>query len=158
MRTSLKRLGTGRGTSVLLLGGLLMLLLLFRRKISSSPESLIKSILKNEGYSDRMATWWVAVSNLETGKWTSNLYRNYHNLFGMKQPLTRFTYSQGASKSPPGYASFATDADSVRDIVAYMNQRLYPKDFDSIDAMVEFMKSKGYFEDPLYLQKVKGRL
>jgi hypothetical protein len=158
MRTSLKRLATGRGTLALLLGGLLILLLAFRRKTSSSAANQIKSILKSSGYSDRVATWWVAVSNLETGAWTSKLYKEAHNLFGMKQPLTRFTYSQGATSSPPGYASFASDADSVKDLVAYMQQRLYPYDFDSIDAMVAFMKSKGYFEDPLYLEKVKGRL
>jgi flagellum-specific peptidoglycan hydrolase FlgJ len=121
-----------------------------------SVPSTIRSILKKNGFSDRMGTWWVAISNLETGKWTSNLFRSYNNLFGMKQPLSRFTYSLGPS--PTGYATFATIADSVNDIVAYMNARLYPKDFDSIDDLVAFMKSKGYFEDPDYLNKVKSRL
>lgn len=159
MTAQLKRLATGRGTLALLLGGLLILFLAFRKKATfSGPAATIKSILTGAGYSDRMANWWAAVSNLETGKWTSRLYTVYHNMFGMKQPLLRFTYSRGATQSPQGYASFDSDADSVKDLIAYMQHFNYPKDFDSIDAMVSFMKSKGYFEDPLYLEKVKGRL
>lgn len=126
--------------------------------MGSSPQGTIQSVLTGAGYSDRVANWWTAVSNLETGSWTSRLYKDYNNLFGMKQPLSRFSYSLGASKSPPGYATFSSNADSVRDLIAYMNEFNYPKDFSSIDDLVAYMKSKKYFEDPLYLEKVKGRL
>lgn len=156
MKILSKRSGTGRNTLVPSLIGLLLLLLLFLRGQSTSAASKIKSILTNAGYSDRMSTWWVAVSNLETAKWTSPLFVKYNNAFGMKQPLTRFTLSMGAS--PTGYATFASLDDSVNDLIAYMNVRLYPHDFDSVDDMVNFMKSKGYFEDPDYLRKVKTRL
>jgi uncharacterized FlgJ-related protein len=105
-----------------------------------------------------MATWWVAVSNLETGRWTSTLFKKYNNLFGMKQPLIRFTNSLGASVTPPGYATFANVDDSVEDLVLYMVQNLYPLDFNSIDEMIAFMAKKKYFEDPDYLRKVKSRL
>lgn len=160
--TRYKRSGTGRGISVPWLVGLLIALLLFLRGKSSSmgsnPQGTIQSLLTGAGYSDRVARWWTAVSDLETGTWTSKLFRDYNNLFGMKQPLTRFSYSRGASTSPPGYATFDSQADSVRDLIAYMNQRNYPQDFNTIDDMVAFMKSKQYFDDPKYLEKVKGRL
>lgn len=161
--TRYKRSGTGRGTSVPWLVGLLILLLLFLRgksssAMGSSPQGTIQSLLTTAGYSDRVAHWWTAVSNLETGAWTSKLYKSFHNLFGMKQPKTRFSYSLGETLSPKGYASFSSDADSVRDLIAYMDEFNYPKDFNSIDDLVAFMKSKKYFEDPLYLEKVKGRL
>lgn len=161
--TRYKRSATGRGTLVPWLVGLLILLLLFLRgksssAMGSSPRATIQSLLTEAGYSDRVANWWTAVSNLETGAWTSKLFRDYNNLFGMKQPLTRFSYSQGASTSPPGYATFASQADSVRDLIAYMKEFNYPKDFNSIDDLVAYMKSKKYFEDPLYLEKVKSRL
>jgi hypothetical protein len=157
------RSASGRGISALLPIGLLIALYLFLRGKSSSvtgssPQGTIQNLLTAAGYSDRVARWWTAVSDLETGTWTSKLFRDYNNLFGMKQPLTRFSYSRGASASPPGYATFDSQADSVRDLIAYMNQRNYPSDFNSIDDMVAFMKSKQYFEDPLYLQKVKTRL
>lgn len=155
----LKKLGSGLNTSALFVIGLLILLWLFLSGGTiSSPSSTIKNLLTKNGYSDRVAKWWVAVSNLETGRWTSKLFKDYNNLFGMKQPMSRFTYSRGASTSPPGYATFGSWDDSVNDLITYMDQRLYPKDFESIDDMVAFMKSKGYFEDPLYLEKVKGRL
>lgn len=160
--TRYKRSGTGRGTLVPWLVGLLILLLLFLRGKSSSamgsPQSTILNLLATAGYSDRVARWWTAVSDLETGTWTSRLYKDYNNLFGMKQPLSRFSYSLGASKSPPGYATFSSNADSVRDLIAYMDEFNYPRDFNSIDDLVAYMKSKKYFEDPLYLEKVKTRL
>lgn len=154
-----RRSGSGRGTWVLwLIGSLSLLWLFLSGKSSSGPSATIQSILTQNGYSDRMARWWTAVSNLETAAWTSKLFKDYNNLFGMKQPLTRFSYSRGPSLSPAGYATFDSQADSVRDLVAYMKEFNYPKDFSSIDDQVAFMKSKGYFEDPQYLQKVKSRL
>jgi hypothetical protein len=76
----------------------------------------------------------------------------------MKQPLKRFSFSRGVSQDPPGYATFDTAADSVRDLIVYMEEFSYPKDLASVDDLVNFMQSKGYFEDPLYLSKVKSRL
>jgi hypothetical protein len=68
------------------------------------------------------------------------------------------TLSKGPTKS--GFASFASMTDSVKDLILYMSEFNYPKDFASVDEHVGFMKSKGYFQEPLleYLTSVKARL
>lgn len=111
-----------------------------------------------EGYAAQVADWWVAVSNFETAAWTSPLYKNAHNLFGMKQPRVRETLSQGPTSS--GFASFASDIDSVLDLVLYMKEFNYPKDFLNFYDFIVFMKSKGYYEEDFryYYDGVKSRL
>lgn len=136
-----------------------MLLFLFlRSKTSSNPQTVISNVLREGGYSDRVAKWWTAVSDLETGGWTSNLYTKNNNMFGMHQPLTRNTLSLGPDKN--GWARFSSITDSVLDLILYMQTFSYPKDFATVDDMVTFMKSKGYFEEPYtqYLAGVKSRL
>lgn len=147
-----------------LIGGLMLLLFAaFRRKASSStwsgtPQQAITQALREAGYSDRAIKFWIAVSNFETAKWTSNLCIKYNNLFGMKQPMKRFTLSIGPT--PNGFASFDNWLDSAKDLTEYMKVFDYPKDFDTLLDQVSFMKSKGYFEEPLdmYYTGVKSRM
>lgn len=106
-----------------------------------------------------MADWWIAVSNFETGKWTSDLYREENNLFGMKHPMKRLTLSRGPT-GPGGFASFINQEHSIKDLILYMEEFNYPKDFNSLPEMIAFMKDKGYFEEPydVYLAGVTSRL
>jgi hypothetical protein len=136
---------SGGNTSLLFFLGGLTALLLFLSGRSSSPREKIKRTLTQSGYSPNLAKWWAAVSDHETGTWTSNLYRNAHNLFGMKQPLSRPTLSVGATSS--GFASFNNDQQSIDDLLLYLNEFNYPKDFLSLDDFIAFMKTKRYFED-----------
>lgn len=124
---------------------------------TGSPGTLILEKLRESGYSPMMARNWVAVSNFETGKWTSKLYREAHNLFGMRQPMQRYTLSTGPTAS--GFSTFRNDQDSVLDLIAYMEYFNYPKDFPTLLDQVTFMKEKRYFEEPLdqYYFGVKSR-
>lgn len=152
---------SGSNTGALFVIGLLSLLVLFLGGRSTSARDAILKVLRNAGYSDRMANWWVAVSNFETAKWTSELYKRYHNLFGMSQPMQRNTLSLGGvTLNGRTWASFSNDTQSVEDLVLYMKNFSYPKDFDNIESMVSFMKGVGYFEESLnvYLAGVKSRL
>lgn len=169
-----KKSGSGLVMWVLLLVGLVTLLLRSRseKTISSltQTQQLIKDLLTLKGYSDRMALWWVAISDHETGTWTSKLYKVASNMFGMKNPLTRSTLSQGPvdvnGKPNPNanpddqYASFTSLANSVYDLDLYMKAKEYPKDFPSVEALISFMKKKGYFTAPeiVYLTSVKLRI
>lgn len=160
MKTSSRKRGNGLSTLVLFAVGLLIALRAFPKNLTSSgqPATVITEVLKENGYSDRVAKNWVAVSKHETANFTSNLLRTANNLFGMKQPLKRMTVSKGPTKN--GFASFASLTDSVKDLVLYMDEWNYPKDFASVDDQVRFMKSKGYFQEPLldYMTSVKARL
>lgn len=165
MKKRFTPLGNGRGTWVQWLVGLVIVWLLFLRgrNTSATPKQTILKVLQGSGVSPQTSEYWAAVSNHETGKWTSNLYLKYHNMFGMKQPYKRATLSIGPAKITENgnpFASFANDTDSVNDLVLYMKEFNYPLHFDSVDALVAFMKSKGYFADTIerYLKSVKARL
>jgi len=124
-----------------LLVGLLIAYVIFQ--IKKGIPNKITGILESAGFSKPMARWWVVVSALETGIWTSNLFKNYNNLFGMMQPVRRPTTSIGSS--PSGFASFSSQTKSVEDLVKYLEWFNYPKSFGSMFEMVKFMKNKGYF-------------
>ncbi len=184
--TSSKKRDNGRSMLGLLLAGLLMLLLIFRKgkttsgstvtvlsddfgsgwftdetgktfNIGSIPNRIINAFT-NDGYSLKVAQWWVAISKFETANFRSNLAINYNNLFGMKVANKRPRDQAGAS--PSGFASYDSWAQSIRDQLLYLKYFNYPKDFESLQDLVAFMKSKGYFEEPLsvYLSGVKTRL
>jgi hypothetical protein len=157
-----RRRGNGRDILGPLLIGLASLLLLFRKKASTSvPAQVISEQLKKAGLSDRLIRWWIAVSDHETGTWTSRLFREANNMFGMKQPMTRATYSIGPTKSSEGnFATFKSLEDSVKDLYLYMEEWRYPKDFLSIEDFIAFMKYKNYYGDSYdnYLKSVKARL
>lgn len=77
----------------------------------------------------------------------------------MKAPQKRDTTATG-SVPPKGFASYPSRAAGVDDILHYMREFHYPHHFDSVEALVTFMKSKGYFEEPYeyYLRGVKSKL
>jgi uncharacterized FlgJ-related protein len=159
IRSSQKR-GSGRRTLVPFAVGLLILLLLFLRKTSSSQT--IKNRLTRAGYTPDVASWWVAVSKMETADFTSLLAKKFNNLFGMGVGPADSTASGVTVRPSDGqkFATYATKADSVDDLILYMKRLGYPKNFDSVDSMVTFMKSKNYFvEDAaVYLKAVKSWL
>lgn len=141
------------------------LLLLSRRFLNGTPQKIIVSTLEGAGYSSDFAKWWVAISDHETGKWTSDLYKKYNNLFGMTQPKVRDTTSIGPvvandRGTKTEFASFRNIDDSVKDLLLYLKEWNYPKTFSSVDDLVSFMKSKGYFTDSVanYSNSVKARL
>lgn len=146
----------GRNTLFLLLSGLFLLYAIFQLFRKNQPGKApkpttvineINSIIQAAGYSNRMASFWVGVSAFETADWTSNLFVNNYNLFGMKQPKTRETTSINPRSAQ--WAKFANTADSVRDLVLYLQNQNYPSDFPSLRSMLEYMKSKGYFEEDI---------
>jgi hypothetical protein len=173
MKRRRTRSSRGRNTFPQFVIGLLIVLVLFLRAKSSSTVStttttltglssqvpaLIKSIFLPAGYSDNMVRWWTAVSDLETGTWTSDLYKKYNNCFGMKMPKTRNTTA--ITPTPTGFASYNSASDSVKDIILYLKNFNYPLDFENVESLVTYMKKVGYFEEPYdqYLAGVKSRL
>jgi len=118
-------------------------------------ENSIWEVLRSKGYSDQVIRNWIAISKMETGNFSSRLYKEDHNLFGMKRPQTRQTTA--VNPKTDTWAAYVDDKGSAEDIVLYMEARMYPKDFpgyqaeSSLDQQIRFMKEKGYFEEP-YLQ------
>jgi len=105
---------------------------------------------------EQTVKFWTAVSDFETGSWTSPIFIQNRNLFGMRLPTSNTTAIGGAD----GHAVFASLQDSVADLILYFNRLQWPMlNFSTIDALVSMMKSKGYFAAPIgdYLAGVKAR-
>lgn len=106
---------------------------------------LIQKILIDSGYSPNMARMIAAVSRHETGNYSSHVFKTLNNMFGMRFPTIRKTTA--ISESDSKYSVYHSPADSVRDMVLYLDARQYPTNFNSVADLVSTMKAKGYFED-----------
>lgn len=90
----------------------------------------------------------LAQAKLETGYFTSNIFRENNNLFGMKRPRVRPTYAVGENR---GHAVFEHWQDSVKDYRLYSH--LY-MDFESEWQYYNYL-ARVYAEDPNYVNKIR---
>lgn len=117
--------------------------------------SLITSTLTSAGLDTQNAKFWCAVSAYETAFWSSNIYRQNHNLFGMRLPYDDTL----AVDERNGFAVFISDSDSVKDLVMYFDRLNWSeRNFDSLPELVATMKAKNYFveDETLYLEGVQA--
>jgi hypothetical protein len=154
----------GSDTPLLLGIGLLLLFLLFRVSKSFSmgktypqAQAIIEEV-QAAGYDFNTAKFWAAVSMFETADpdpWTSDLYKLYHNMFGMGYPTYGVSY--GSVSSPEGMkSSYISDDQSIADLVEYLQYSKWPMKFNGIPQEVALMKQKGYFggSEQVYLAGV----
>jgi hypothetical protein len=101
--------------------------------------------------------YWIAVSRFETGDYTSNLYLSNNNLFGMRKATTRPNTAINSTSN--GFAIYLTKENSILDLIEYLKWFNYPSGFATLYAQVQFMKEKGYFEEPFdfYYSGVKNK-
>ena len=90
----------------------------------------------------------LAQAKLETGYFTSSIFRENNNLFGMKRPRVRPTYAVGENR---GHAVFEHWQDSVKDYRLYSH--LY-MDFESEWQYYNYL-ARVYAEDPNYVNKIR---
>lgn len=89
-----------------------------------------------------------AQARLETGNFTSDIYKEGYNLFGMKLPKVRPTTATGENR---GHAVFPSVWHSVYDY--FLRQRNFKIDTANWKAyIIETVKS-GYAEDKKYAEK-----
>lgn len=128
---------------------------LFYFQIRSEPfsEDLLKKCLEFEGvkYQDIV----LLQSQLETGHYTSDIFLNGNNLFGMKYPSRRPTVATGIYK---GHAQYKHWSDSVIDYVLWQEYYLsrgyrLEGEIDS-DFYLVFLKCIPYAEDKRYIRKL----
>jgi len=89
-------------------------------------------------------------AKLETGNFSSDLFVNGCNLFGMRYPAVRDTYATGVYKY---HASYNTWVSSVKDIVLWQDWYI-EKGFDLSNYLV-FLQRVGYAKDKQYITKLK---
>ena len=92
----------------------------------------------------------MAQSMIETGKWKSNIFKENHNLFGMKEAKQRVTTAGGTQNNHAFYQSWR---ESVYDYAFYQCRYL-----GGIHTEEEYFRylNASYAEDPNYVSKVKS--
>jgi hypothetical protein len=124
-----------------------------RKKMNTTNENgwTIYDLLLNAGFNEKFARWITAQSAHETGNFSSNIFKNNYNAFGIK-----YAGQATALGEKNGYAYYNNLEESVRDY-----KRLY-KSYgiilvDTIEGFIIILKNKGYFEAPIenYLAGVK---
>jgi len=129
--------------SFLLLIGLLIALKLFRQ---NSLRTTKFNEISKAGYPN-LEKFLIAQSKFETANYTSNIFRENNNLFGMKLPKSRSTTATGENR---GHATFKNTRDSVIDMTKWLNMyRSQAQRITTLSEYVTFLKSKRYFEDSI---------
>lgn len=128
---------------------------LFYFDIKHQPfsEDLLRKCLEYEGvlYQDIV----ILQSRLETGYFTSDIFLNANNLFGMRYPIHRPTVATGIYKE---HAQYAHWSDSVIDYALWQKYYLsrgyrLEGEIDS-DFYLLFLNCIPYAEDPRYISKL----
>lgn len=112
-----------------------------------TPEILMKT-LKDSGIYFPDIVW--SQSALETGNWTSKVYVQNHNLFGMKLPGRRSTTALGSKR---GYASYSDWVQSVRDFKLW--QKALRIDSNTSREKYYSILNRIYSKNPSYIAHVK---
>lgn len=141
-----------------------MKLLQVKTKVTNVPpdfQAALEKAFRNTKYKKHLANW-IAVSKMETNRWTSTFYTLFHNPWGMR-PSVKRKHTQSGATQPGKNGTFATYKnldDAARDIVLYMDEFRWPTDEMDLYSFVQYMKSKGYFVEPVdyYYKAVKAQL
>jgi hypothetical protein len=91
----------------------------------------------------------LAQSYQETGHYKSTIFRENHNLFGMKQATIRTNLAQGTNR---GHAYYEDWQSSVVDYALYY--ATYLSDIKTEGEYFEYLR-QNYAEDPTYVERLK---
>jgi hypothetical protein len=86
---------------------------------------------------------------LETGNYSSKVYRENNNLFGMKKAYRRPSTCKGMKN---GHCYYDDWFDSVIDYILY--QRVFLSKIDNVDDYLKVLQN-SYAEDPRYAKKLR---
>lgn len=100
-------------------------------------------LLLENGFSLLQSRYITAQSAHETGNFTSAIFIENNNLFGMKRPAVRKTLATGENK---GHAVFKTIEDSIKDFQIYFYNFKYLSSYPSLATYVKSLKRNNYFE------------
>jgi uncharacterized FlgJ-related protein len=94
----------------------------------------------------------LAQAKIETGNFTSPIFKINHNLFGMKEAQSRITTAQ---ETQMGHARYENWKDSFYDYCIYYSS--YLRKLDTEEEYYEYL-SQNYAEDPHYVTTLKAMI
>ncbi len=83
-----------------------------------------------------------AQAQFESANFTSNVFKQAANPFGMRVPSLRQSTRCGVYN---GYSKYPSTEVAVEDFVLYLRYFNYPYQFATLREYVQFLKSKNYF-------------
>jgi len=87
-------------------------------------------------------------SRLETGDFTSRLFKEHNNLFGMKNATAGRKFTQlGYSVPGSDFRKYDSLAQSVEDYIQLLNFNSFPINIDSLGGFATKMKLENYYEE-----------
>jgi flagellum-specific peptidoglycan hydrolase FlgJ len=89
----------------------------------------------------------------ESGNFSSNIFRENNNYFGMKEPSVRKTKATGTNR---GHATFNSLWDSAKDLFLWFDMFSHVPKLTTMGAYTEFLRQKSYAEDPIYAQTMQS--
>jgi hypothetical protein len=133
-----------------MLSAIVLIILLFRKKKTSLNSAMtIFSALKYYGLSDQIASYATAQAAHETADFTSQLFKENNNAFGMT-----YVGQSTANGERSRFAYYDDIEHSAEDMaVYYVKSRaalpFFPLFINSIEKYVTFLKNRGFFTAPL---------
>lgn len=111
--------------------------------INEDYKTYLYSRLILVGFHPETAKILIAQSAFETGNFTSKIFIENNNLFGMRLPRVRETTATGEKH---GHATYSSLEDSIKDMRLYFHSRKIPTVFSSVASYVKTLVQKKYFE------------
>jgi len=138
--------------SVILVAFAVGLLILLRQFLITSrrkgkPLKAISRVLKAQGLESSMIRLLQAQAIHETGNFTSRLFLENNNVFGMKIPSIRKTLNIAPGNQQ--FSKFASVDDSIKDMLFYLDHFSIPLDLADPFLYAQILKDKNYYEDPV---------
>jgi uncharacterized FlgJ-related protein len=103
----------------------------------------VYNLLQSNGFDPITAKIITAQAAHETSNFSSQVYIENNNLFGLRRAAPYKTTSKGLKNS---YSNYESIEDSIKDFAIYYKEFSYPKVFLSVVSYVEAIKAKRYFE------------
>jgi len=144
-------------TYLLGLASLVLLAVLFFRQLKTKMSLTKKSsinkdatdlyfLLIEKGFNYQQARYITAQAGFETAGFTSKIYKQNNNCFGMKLALVRQTTAIGEKY---GHAVYKSVESGVEDFKIYYENFKYLPLYGSLKTYIEAIKKNGYFESGL---------
>jgi len=141
------------------LAGIYLVAVLIRK--SRKGEAAVNSVIKKSEWVN-LYPLILAQSKLETANYTSRVYRDLNNLFGMNVPSKRPFLGERGTRTPEGgtYAKYPDDVTSVKDYVEWLRYTKFPTNSMNSETFVNEMQRRGYFTTSKenYLKALKSWL
>lgn len=112
---------------------------------SSVVTNFLTKVKDITGLPDKQCRIITAHAMHESGIFTSDIFLDNNNAFGMRLPKLRKTLATGEKN---GYAIFNNISDSINDLLLWFNfHNINPEIFDTVADYCTFLKEKSYYSE-----------